>query len=149
MSEFGGLATVMPSFATIYGIMLMASVGLPLTIGFVGEFLSLMGFYKVSWIMTLIAGSGIILGAVYMLNLYKKSFFGEITNEENRNLKDLNKRELSALIPLVALVVLLGIYPKPILGPIDASVKKMIRLMETKAVLVDTCLLYTSPSPRD
>jgi NADH-quinone oxidoreductase subunit M len=138
MSEFGGLATVMPSFATIYGIMLMASVGLPLTIGFVGEFLSLMGFYKVSWIMTLIAGSGIILGAVYMLNLYKKSFFGEITNEKNRNLKDLNKRELSALIPLVALVVLLGIYPKPILGPIDASVKKMIRLMETKAVLVDT-----------
>lgn len=134
MSEFGGLASVMPSFATIYGIMLMASVGLPLTIGFVGEFLSLMGFYRVDWIMTLIAGLGVILGAVYMLTLYKKSFFGEVTKEENRNLKDLNKRELSALIPLVALVILLGVYPKPVLGPIDLSVKKMVVLMEQKAV---------------
>ncbi len=134
MSEFGGLAISMPTFATIYGIMLMASVGLPLTIGFVGEFLSLIGFYKVSWIMTLIAGTGIILGAIYMLTLYKRSFFGEITNEKNRGLKDLNGRELVALVPLVALVVILGIYPKPILTPIDASVKKMIVLMEKKAV---------------
>ncbi len=134
MSEFGGLAISMPTFATIYGIMLMGSVGLPLTVGFVGEFLSLVGFYKVSWVMTLFAGSGVILGAVYMLNLYRKSFFGEITNEKNRNLKDLNGRELVALVPLVVLVVALGVYPKPILEPIDASVKKMIVLMQKKAV---------------
>jgi NADH-quinone oxidoreductase subunit M len=134
MSEFGGLAHSMPTFATIYGIMLMASVGLPLTIGFVGEFLSLMGFYRVNWIMTILAGSGIILGAVYMLNLYKKSFFGEITNEKNRGLKDVSGRELAALVPLVALVVILGIYPKPLLAPIDASVKKMIVLMEKKVL---------------
>ena len=69
-----------------------------------------------------------------MLTLYKRSFFGEITNEKNRGLKDLNGRELVALVPLVALVVVLGIYPKPILGPIDASVKKMIVLMEKKVV---------------
>lgn len=133
MRDFGGLASVMPNFATIYGIMLMASVGLPLTIGFVGEFLSLAGFYKVSWVMTLLAGSGIILGAVYMLTLYKKSFFGEVVYEENKKLKDLNGQELTALIPLVALVVLLGVYPKPILNSIDMSVKKMIVLMEQKA----------------
>ncbi len=135
MSEFGGLAISMPTFATIYGIMLMASVGLPLTVGFVGEFLSLMGFYKVNWIMTLFAGTGIILGAVYMLTLYKRSFFGEITNDKNRGLKDINGRELAAMIPLVALVVILGIYPKPILDPIDTSVKKMIVLMQKKSVL--------------
>ncbi|MBL0703035.1 MAG: NADH-quinone oxidoreductase subunit M [Sulfurospirillum sp.] len=134
ISEFGGLAISMPTFATIYGVMLMASVGLPLTIGFVGEFLSLIGFYKVSWILTLLAGTGIILGAIYMLSLYKRSFFGEITNEKNRNLKDLNGRELAALIPLVVLVLVLGIYPKPLLEPIDFSVKKMIVLMEKKAV---------------
>ena len=134
MSEFGGLAHSMPTFATIYGVMLMASVGLPLSIGFVGEFLSLMGFYRVDWVMTLLAGTGIILGAVYMLNLYKRSFFGEITNEANRGLKDVNGRELAALVPLVALVVILGIYPKPLLDPIDASVKKMIVLMEKKAL---------------
>ena len=86
MKDFGGLATVMPNFATIYGIMLMASVGLPLTIGFVGEFLSLVGFYRISWVLTLFAGTGIILGAVYMLVLYRKSFFGAVVHEENRTL---------------------------------------------------------------
>ncbi len=134
MSEFGGLAKVMPKYATIFGIMLMASVGLPLTIGFVGEFLSLIGFYKVSPTMTFLAGTGIILGAVYMLSLYKKSFFGELTNEKNKNLKDLNKMELASLIPLVLLVAYLGIYPKPVLNPIDNSVKNMIELMEKKSI---------------
>ncbi|WP_331775154.1 NADH-quinone oxidoreductase subunit M [Sulfurospirillum sp. 1612] len=138
MSEFGGLATVMPRYATIFGIVLFGAVGLPLTIGFVGEFLSLLGFYKVSWLMTLLAGTGIILGAVYMLVLFKRSFFGEVTHEENRKLKDLDKKEYVALIPLVALVVVLGIYPKPILHDIDMSVKKMIVLMEHKALLPKT-----------
>jgi NADH-quinone oxidoreductase subunit M len=138
MSEFGGLATVMPRYATIFGIVLMASVGLPLTIGFVGEFLSLLGFYKVNWVMTLFAGSGIILGAVYMLVLYKKSFFGEVTNKENEKLKDLDSKELTALIPLVALVIILGVYPKPILNTIDLSVKKMLILMDKKAQLPET-----------
>lgn len=133
MKEFGGLASVMPGFATVFGIMLMGSVGLPLTIGFVGEFLSLMGFFKVSVLLTALAGTGIILGAIYMLTLYKRSFFGVVTNEANKNLPDLNSRELTALVPLVILVVLLGVYPKPILGPVDLSVKKMISLMEYKA----------------
>lgn len=138
ISEFGGLATVMPRYAGIFGVMMMAAVGLPLTIGFVGEFLSLLGFYKVNWFMTLLAGTGIILGAVYMLVLFKRSFFGEVTKQENRELKDLDKREFAALIPLVALVIILGVYPKPVLTTIDMSVKKMINLMEKKAVLPDT-----------
>ena len=132
--DFGGLAQVMPNFATVYGIMLMASVGLPLTVGFVGEFLSLVGFYRISWILTLLAGTGIILGAVYMLVLYKKSFFGQVVHEENRSLKDLNAKELSALIPLVLLVAILGIYPKPLLSTIDMSVEKMLVLMDQKAI---------------
>ena len=134
MSEFGGLASVMPIYATIFAIMLMASVGLPLTIGFVGEFLALLGFFKVSPIMTAIAGTTIIIGAVYMLSLYKKSFFGPVTNEKNKDLKDLTGQELAALVPLVALVAILGIYPKPVLDPIDSSVKKMIVNMDKKAV---------------
>lgn len=138
MSEFGGLASVMPSYATIYGIILMASIGLPLTIGFVGEFLSLIGFYKVDWVMALLAGTGIILGALYMLTLYKRSFFGVVTNEENKKLHDLNGRELTALVPLVILVILLGIYPKPVLQPIDMSVKKMIQTMDKKAMAPET-----------
>lgn len=137
MKEFGGLAATMPNFATIYGIMLMASVGLPLTIGFVGEFLSLIGFYKVSPFMTFLAGTGIILGAVYMLSLYKKSFFGPVTNEKNKGLPDLNAKELTALVPLVMLVAYLGVYPKPVLDPIDTSVKEMILLMEKKSITQD------------
>jgi len=137
MSEFGGLASVMPRYATIFAIMLMASVGLPLTIGFVGEFLSLMGFFRISPLLTAIAGTTIILGAVYMLSLYKKSFFGPVTNEENKNLLDLTNQELSALIPLVILVVALGVYPKPILDPIDNSVKHMLKNMEAKSITKD------------
>jgi len=134
MSEFGGLARVMPMYATIFGIMLMASVGLPLTIGFVGEFLSLLGFFANSPILTALAGTTIILGAVYMLVLYKKSFFGPIIHPANEKLKDLNGREYAALIPLVMLVVYLGVYPKPILTPVDNSVKRLVQTMYLKAV---------------
>ncbi len=134
ISEFGGLASVMPRYTMIFGIMVMASVGLPLTIGFVGEFLSLIGFYKISPVMTIIAGTSIIIGAIYMLNLYRLSFFGVIKNEENRNLKDLNASELTALLPIVFVVIWLGVYPKPVLEPIDNSVKSLLELMHKKAI---------------
>ncbi|MCO4845629.1 MAG: NADH-quinone oxidoreductase subunit M [Sulfurovum sp.] len=134
MSEFGGIASVMPKFAIIFGIMLMASVGLPLTIGFVGEFLVLLGFYQVSPMMTILAGTSIILGAVYMLRVMKRTFFGPLDNEENKKLKDLNSRETWSLIPLVAIVIWLGVYPKPVLGPIDNSVKALLVFMDEKAI---------------
>ena len=134
LSEFGGLASVMPKYAVIFGIMLMAAVGLPLTMGFPGEFLVLLGFYKVSPIMTIIAGTSIILGAVYMLRVMKKAFFGPVTNDENLKLKDLNARETWSLIPLVAIVIWLGVYPKPVLEPIDNSVKAMVSFMHEKAI---------------
>lgn len=133
MSEFGGLASVMPKYALIFGIMLMASVGLPLTMGFVGEYLSLAGFFKISPTMTLLAGTSIIFGAVYMLSLYKKTFFGPVTNEANRVLSDLDGKELTALVPLVAIVIWMGIYPKPVLVPIDNSVKALTSFMHEKA----------------
>ncbi len=138
MNEFGGLASVMPMYATIFGIMLMASVGLPLTIGFVGEFLSLLGFFAVSPYLTAAAGLTIILGAVYMLTLYKKTFFGPITNPINNTLKDLSGREATALIPLVLLVVYLGVYPRVILDPVDTSVKKLVQTMYLKAITPET-----------
>ena len=134
MSEFGGLASVMPMYAVVFGIMLMASVGLPLTIGFVGEFLSLLGFFAVSPILTVSAGMTIILGAVYMLVLYKKTFFGPIIHPVNKKLQDIKGREVAALVPLVMLVVYLGVYPKPILDPVNNSVKQLIQIMHLKAV---------------
>jgi len=126
MSEFGGLASVMPRYATIFGIMMMASVGLPLTINFVGEFLSLLGLYKVSLMYALVAGTAIIVGAIYMLSAYKKAFFGNVTKKENENLPDVNKTELYGLVPLVIIAIWLGVYPKPILDPIDKSVRENV-----------------------
>jgi NADH-quinone oxidoreductase subunit M len=133
MSEFGGLAWSMPNFATIFVVMTMASVGLPLTIGFIGEYLSLAGFFKVSPALTVLAGTSIILGAAYMLKVLKETFFGPLTSEENKNLPDLNGKELTALLPLVALVVWLGVYPKPVLEPIDNSAKALVQMMHNKA----------------
>ena len=134
MSEFGGLAHVMPRYATIFGLMLMASVGMPLTINFVGEFLSLLGFYQQSHILTILAGIAIVVGAIYMLAAYKKMFFGELTNEKNKNLPDVSKRELVALIPLSILTIVLGIYPTPILKPINNSVESIVQLMHDKSI---------------
>jgi len=134
LDEFGGLAAVMPKYAVIFGIMLMASVGLPLTIGFVGEFLVLLGFYQISPVMTLLAGTSIIIGAIYMLTVYKRTFFGPVTNEANKVLKDLTPTETWSLIPLVAIVIWLGVYPKPVLEPIDNSVKAMLEFMDEKAI---------------
>ena len=134
LSEFGGITAVMPKFAIIFGIMLMASVGLPLTIGFVGEFLVLLGFYQVSPMITIIAGTSIILGAVYMLRVMKLTFFGPLDNEENKKLEDLNTRETWSLIPLVAIVIWLGVYPKPILTPINNSVNTLLNFMHEKAI---------------
>ena len=137
LSEFGGLAAVMPKFAVIFGVMLMASVGLPLTIGFVGEFLVLLGFYHVSPVITILAGTSIILGAIYMLRVMKLAFFGPLDNEENKKLKDLNARETWSLIPLVAIVIWLGVYPKPVLAPIDNSVKALLTFMDEKAITAE------------
>jgi NADH-quinone oxidoreductase subunit M len=134
MDQFGGLGSVMPRYATIFGLMLMASVGLPLTINFVGEFLSLLGFYKQSHTLTLLAGIAIIVGAIYMLAAYKKMFFGEVTKEENKDLPDVNKRELIALIPLAIITVWLGVYPKPVLEPINNSVEAVVQLMHDKSI---------------
>jgi len=134
MSEFGGLAKVMPHYATIMGIMVMASVGLPLTMSFVGEFLSLAGFYQISHMMTILAGTSIILGAVYMLSLYKKSFFGEVVHEKNKNLKDLDGKESMALWTLVLITVWLGVYPKPVLEPINTTVESLVSFMHKKAI---------------
>ncbi|PAF42190.1 NADH-quinone oxidoreductase subunit M [Helicobacter sp. 11S03491-1] len=138
ISEFGGLATVMPNYATLFGIVMMANIGLPLTIGFVGEFFSLLGFFKAHPILTLLAGTSIILSAIYMLNLYKNVFFGLLSNVKNKTLKDLCPRELSVMIPFVMAIIFFGIYPKPILSPIQNSTKQLLQIMNDRATQEST-----------
>jgi NADH-quinone oxidoreductase subunit M len=116
----------------------MASIGLPLTIGFIGEFLSLLGFFKYSPIMAFIGALTIVLSAIYMLAMYKKVFFGKLVKEENKSMKDIFGRELVALGSLVVLIIALGIYPKVILDPLNTSVTHLTKVMEIKAVNEDT-----------
>lgn len=134
IKEFGGLAKNMPMFALVYAVVLMASIGLPLTVGFVGEFLSLLGFFKVSPFLTFIASLTIVLSAVYMLSMYKRTFFGELIKEENKLMKDIHGREFLALGSLVFLIISLGVYPKVILEPLNVSVEKVVKIMDVKSV---------------
>ncbi|AXX96304.1 MULTISPECIES: NADH-quinone oxidoreductase subunit M [Arcobacter] len=138
IKEFGGLAHNMPVFAVVYAVVLMASIGLPLTIGFIGEFLSLLGFFKFSPVLTFIATLTIVLSAVYMLSMYKRTFYGKLVKPENKTIKDIFGRELVALGSLVVLIIALGIYPKLILEPLNGSVTQVINVMEIKAVNDDT-----------
>ena len=138
IKEFGGLAHNMPVFAVVYCVILMASVGLPLTVGFIGEFLALLGFFKFSPLLTFIGALTIVLSAVYMLSMYKRTFFGNLVKEENKKLKDIFGRELVALGSLVVLIIALGIYPKIVLEPLNVSVTQLTKVVEIKAVNDDT-----------
>src|SRR5436190_2536150 len=126
ISEFGGLANVMPIYATIFVITAMSSVGLPFLNGFVGEFLIMLGMWKsdilrvtatANWnyIATMLAGTGVIFAAVYLLWMIQRVFFGEVTNDKNKSLSDLSWREIGLIVPLMFLMVFMGVYPRPFL----------------------------------
>jgi NADH-quinone oxidoreductase subunit M len=140
ISEFGGLQKVMPIYAGFFLFMIFASIGLPGLNGFVGEFLVLMGSYTTLPVLAIIAASGVILAAVYLLWAYERVFTGLPENEENKILSDLSFREVSLLAPLAALVLLLGLYPSILLDKIAPS---------TEAVLdhIEASTEYRVPEP--
>jgi NADH-quinone oxidoreductase subunit M len=126
IAEYGGLAKVMPLYATFFLVITMSSIGLPTLNGFIGEFLILIGAYNHSWVWALFAASGIVLGAAYMLWMYQRVFFGELTNEKNQDLADLNRREQWTLIPLVIIAFWIGLYPKPFLDRMAPTVDRVL-----------------------
>ena len=130
ISEFGGLATVMPLFAGAFLFTAFASIGLPGLNGFVGEFFVLIGSYLSLPGYAIAAAFGVVLAAVYLLWAYQRMFTGEITVEANRGLTDLNLREKIIIIPIAALVVFLGVYPKPALEIIEPSVDSILERIE-------------------
>jgi NADH-quinone oxidoreductase subunit M len=115
IAAYGGLAKVMPVYATLTFILFLASMGVPLLNGFVGELLILVGAFEVNRVWAYFAISGIVLGAAYLLWLYQRMFWGPLTHDENRGLVDLDAREIATLLPLVALCFWIGIYPRPFL----------------------------------
>jgi NADH-quinone oxidoreductase subunit M len=128
IAAFGGLARVMPLYATLFMILTLASIGLPSLNGFVGEFYVLVGAFALpekGWAVC--TATGIVLGAVYMLWLYQRTMFGKISQEENRALRDLDAREAATLLPLIALCIWIGLKPGPILQVLDEPVQKIVR----------------------
>jgi NADH-quinone oxidoreductase subunit M len=143
-SDYGGIAKVMPVYTVIFVIVTMASVGVPGTNGFVGEFMVLMGTMvseslgKWATPLTVVSAFGVVLAAVYMLSVVQKVFFGPLNNPKNERLEDLNVRETVALAPLVALIFVLGLFPSLFLDRMSDSVTEVIgRYVEGRGYYLD------------
>jgi len=140
IADYGGLWAVMPIFAVFFMIMMLSSIGMPFLPGngFVGEFTILFGaFLLPQKFWAVLAATGIVLGAVYMLWLYQRTIFGKLDKDENRGLKDLNVREVLTLLPLTILAFWIGLYPKPIFRILDEPVKRLVLQLEKADIYPD------------
>jgi NADH-quinone oxidoreductase subunit M len=127
IARFGGLIDRMPAYAFVFMVFTLANVGLPGTSGFVGEFLVLLGTFRVSTLYCTLAATGLFLGVAYMLYLYRRVIFGTITRTDLRNILDLSIREKVVFAPLLVLVVWMGVYPMSFLKPIQVSVDHLVQ----------------------
>jgi NADH-quinone oxidoreductase subunit M len=133
IADYGGLWSVVPALSVIFLIVTFSSIGLPGLNGFVGEFLILVGAFQVHRPAAVLATTGIIFAAVYLLWMYQRVIFGEVTHEENRRLPDLSLREWVILVPVLAFIVWIGVYPVAFTGKTEASVQALITQVQTKA----------------
>jgi len=127
ISEYGGLAHVMPKFAVIFAFAMLSSAGLPLLNGFIGEFTILQGAFEANRIWAAFAVSGLILGAAYLLWLYQRTMLGQVTNGKNLTIPDMNLRELAVFAPLIVWSVWIGIYPKPYFDILQQPVTEIVQ----------------------
>ncbi len=128
IADFGGLSVIMPVYATIFLIMTLSSIGMPTLNGFIGEFMVLQGVFAdpTYWMAAVWGAVGIVLGAAYMLWLYQRVMFGKLEHEENKNLHDLNWRELATFVPLIILAFWIGLYPKTFLVYLHEPVNQIV-----------------------
>jgi len=132
IADYGGLAKVMPVYAGIFLFSAFASAGLPGLSGFIGEFTILIGAYLSLPVLTIIAGSGVILAAIYLLWAYERGFTGPVTNSKLEGLKDLGFREVAILAPLIVLIIGIGVYPKPVFDRVEPSVEIILDRIEAE-----------------
>jgi NADH-quinone oxidoreductase subunit M len=137
ISEFGGLWRQVPLYGAIFMIVMLSSVGLPGLNGFVGEFLILLGAFNTHPVAAIVATSGVLLGAVYMLWMYQRVMFGPLTNPKNEQLKDLSTREVLVFAPILIMLFVMGLYPQPFLSRMEPSVQAYIARMEQRMAAVE------------
>jgi len=130
IKEYGGIASKMPVYATFFMIVMLSSIGVPGTNGFVGEFTILLGAWSYHKVYAILGASGIILAACYMLWMYQRVFYGKVTNPANEKLIDLDLREKIVLVPLVIMIFWIGIYPKPFFRILEPSALTIIEQVE-------------------
>jgi len=128
ISTYGGLVSIIPKYSVLFMIFVLASLGLPGTSGFIGEFLILMGAFKDNFLVAVVASVGVILGAAYILWLYKRVIFGKIINSELRQMVDLNKSEMLILSCLAVPILFFGFYPDPLINTIEVSISDLIKM---------------------
>ncbi len=126
IARYGGLADNMPKYAAVFMSFMLASVGLPGTSGFVGEFLSLVGAFEINTWVAFFATTGMILSAAYMLYLYRRVIFGVITRADVRAMLDLSWREVAVFAPMIAVVLWMGVYPNSFLKPMQPTLARLI-----------------------
>ncbi|MEO8430391.1 MAG: NADH-quinone oxidoreductase subunit M [Acidobacteriota bacterium] len=146
IAEYGGLARQMPVYATYFLIMALSSMGLPLLNGFIGEFAILQGAFAKSFWWALFACTGIVLGAAYLLWLYQRVFFGELSNPANAKLPDLTVREQLTLVPLVVLAFWIGLYPKPFFDVLRTPAENVVRAVGG-ATMTPPAYALSAPEP--
>ena len=126
ISSYGGLVNILPKYAFLFMIFILGGLGLPGSSGFIGEFLILVGVFKVNYIVAILATTGVILAAAYMLWLYRRVVFGKVINSDLKKMKDLNLLEMYMLFPLAFLTVFFGFYPEPLFNTIEISISNLI-----------------------
>jgi NADH-quinone oxidoreductase subunit M len=146
ISEFGGLGTALPVYSTFFLIVALSSLGLPMLNGFVGEFLIIVGAFHARPVYAALAAAGVVLAAVYLLWMYQRVFYGEMTNEKNRSLPDCNAREKLILTAVVAVILAMGIYPQPFLRRMDKTVADVVQRVQGRNTLTAEGLHSPHPS---
>ena len=135
IADYGGLFKVMPLYTVFFMIIMLSSIGLPGTNGFVGEFLILVGAFRSQTVAAVFSTGGIVLSAGYMLWMFQRVFFGKVTRAQNQHLPDLTRRERALLIPLVLLVFIIGVYPKPILSRVEPSLNRVLERVQQAQII--------------
>ncbi len=138
IDRYGGLVERMPVYAATFMLFMLASVGLPGTSGFIGEFLVLVGLFQVNTWVAALATTGVVLGAAYMLYMYRRVIFGRLTKDDLKGILDLNWREIAVFAPLVILTLWMGLYPAPFLDIMEASVTNMVEQHKTALAALQT-----------
>tara|TARA_B100001121_G_scaffold71310_1_gene63152 strand:+ start:440 stop:1921 length:1482 start_codon:yes stop_codon:yes gene_type:complete len=134
IKTYGGIVSIVPKYSVLFMIFVLASLGLPGTSGFIGEFLILMGAFKDNFLVAVIASIGVILGAAYILWLYKRVVFGKLINPDLKNMVDLNKSEIFILSSLALPILFFGFYPEPLINTIEVSISNLIEMYNLNLV---------------